>query len=140
MTLSIQSLPGSDADDTMFWTAFQAGSARQGVVTQGTELKTATDPVESESFIVYPNPVPGAMVHARITLNAAASVVVQIYNFEGERAVERQFTANTSGVIGTPFDQQIDVSALKSGVYFMRMEIESASGTEKLVKPFAIRR
>jgi M6 family metalloprotease-like protein len=140
MTLSIQSLPGSDANDTMFWTAFQAGSARQGVVTQGTELKTATDPVESESFIVYPNPVPGAMVHARITLNAAASVVVQIYNFEGERAVERQFTANTSGVIGTPFDQQIDVSALKSGVYFMRMEIESASGTEKLVKPFAIRR
>jgi hypothetical protein len=79
-------------------------------------------------------------VHARVTLNASARVVVEIYNLEGERAFGSEFAANPAGLIDTPFDQAIDVSALKSGVYFLRMEIESDGGNEKLVKPFAIRR
>jgi M6 family metalloprotease-like protein len=140
LTLSIQTLPGSDAADLMFWPAFQAGSSRQGIATDGAQMKTAADPVQAESFMIYPNPVPGPVVHARITLNASARVMVEIYNFEGERAVEQEYDANVAGLIGTPFDQEIDVSALKSGVYFLRLEIESSGGTEKLVKPFAIRR
>jgi M6 family metalloprotease-like protein len=140
MTLSIQELPGSDAAGRLFWPAFQASSTRRGVVTERVGLETATRFVEAESFIIYPNPVSGGDVHARVTLNAAARVLVEIYNFEGERAFGRDFAANPGGLIDTPFDQTIDVSALKSGVYFMRMEIESEGGTEKLVKAFAIRR
>jgi len=140
MTLSIQSLPGSDAGDRLFWAAFQSSSTRQGVVTQGVGLKTAGNPVETNTFMIYPNPVLGSVVHARVTLNAEARVLVEIYNFEGERAFEREYGANPGGLIDTPFDREIDVSGLKSGVYFLRMEIDSSGGKEKLVKPFAIRR
>jgi M6 family metalloprotease-like protein len=140
MTVSIQSLPGSDADDRLFWPAFQASSKRQGFVTEGVPLKTAAKPVEESSFMIYPNPVPGTVVHARVTLNAAARVLVEIYTFEGERAFERTYNANPGGLIESPFDEAIDVGGFKSGVYFLRVKVESESGTEKLVKPFAIRR
>jgi len=139
MTLSIQTLPGSDAADLLFWPSFQASSGRQGIVTEGVQLKTATG-VQAETFMIYPNPVSGGEVHARVTLNESARVVVEIYNFEGERAYSQEFAANPGGLIGTPFDELIDVSGLKSGVYFLRLEVDSGGGTEKLVKPFAIRR
>jgi len=140
MTLSIQGLPGSHDLDRLFWAAFQATAARSGVVTEAVALQTAQTAVQTETFMIYPNPVPGGEVHARVTLNASANVKVEIYNLEGERAYEQNFSANPSGLIDTPFDELIDISALKSGLYFMRLEIDSGSGTEKLVKPFAIRR
>jgi M6 family metalloprotease-like protein len=140
MALSIQSLPGSDAGDRVFWPAFQSSSARQGVVTEGVQLQTADNPVESQTFMVYPNPVTGVVIHARVTLNAEARVLVEIYNLEGERAFQQEYGANAGGLIDTPFDETIDVSSLKSGVYFLRMEVESSAGTESMVKPFAIRR
>jgi ribonuclease R len=43
-------------------------------------------------------------------------------------------------LIDTPLDEAIDVSGMKSGVYYLRLQITSAGGTEKLIKPFAIRR
>ena len=139
MTLSIQTLPGSDAADPLYWPAFQASSGRQGIATGGVQLKTATG-VQTETFMIYPNPVSGGEVHARVTLNEAARVVVEIYNFEGERAYSQEFAANPGGLIDTPFDERIDVSGLKSGVYFLRLEVDSGGALEKLVKPFAIRR
>ncbi|MCK5408172.1 MAG: VCBS repeat-containing protein, partial [Candidatus Krumholzibacteria bacterium] len=41
LTMSIQSLPGSDADDRMFWPAYQAGALRQGDVTESVPLGTS---------------------------------------------------------------------------------------------------
>jgi M6 family metalloprotease-like protein len=140
MTLSIQGLPGSSPSDRLFWPAYQAGSQRVGLVTGTVELKTASDAVRTETFMIYPNPVVGGEVHARVTLNASAEVLVEVYNLEGERAFERKYAANPGGLVDTPFDESIDVSRLKSGVYFLRLQITSSGGTEKLVKPFAVRR
>jgi hypothetical protein len=140
VTLAIQSLPGSSASGRLFWPAYQADGRRQGVATESVRLEAGTAVARTESFMVYPNPVPAGYVHARITLDAAARVVVEIYNMEGERAFKQEYAANPAGLIDTPFDETIDVSGLKSGVYFMRLEIEGDSGGESLVKPFAIRR
>jgi hypothetical protein len=55
-------------------------------------------------------------------------------------AVSRSFSVNPNSLPGTPFDEAVDVSALKSGVYLMRLRIESSAGAGSLVKTFAIRR
>lgn len=138
--MAIQSLPGSAADARLFWPCFQRTPLRQGFVTEGVPLETPTAAVDGNSFYVYPNPVTGHTVHARVTLNVVAQVVVEVFNAEGERTFERRVEANPLGVIDTPLDETIDVSRLKSGVYYMRLQITSDGGTEKLVKPFAIRR
>jgi len=48
--------------------------------------------------------------------------------------------ANPGGVIHTPFDESIGVGGLKSGVYILRLLVESQNGTEPFVKNFAILR
>jgi hypothetical protein len=95
---------------------------------------------DEDSFMIYPNPVEAGTVHARVTTNARATVDVFIYNLEGEEAVSRSFTVNPNDLPDTPFDEAIDVTALKSGVYLMRLRIESSAGSGSLVKPFAVRR
>jgi hypothetical protein len=140
MTMAIQSLPGSNAGDRLYWPGFQHSGLRQATTTEAVSLKTATGVIEQNSFYIYPNPVKGTVVHARVTLNASAQVLIEVYNGEGERTFERRIDANPAGIIDMPFDEPIDVSALKSGVYFLRLQISSESGTEKLIKPFAIRR
>ncbi len=139
-TLSIQTLPGSSVTDRRFWSAHRNGGARHGRVSESAPLKTASAAVQPGSFMVYPNPVVGAMVHARVTLNGSATVRLEIYNLEGEEVVARSFSANGNELIGTPFDEAIDVSDIVSGIYFLRLEIDGALGSETMVKPFAIRR
>jgi hypothetical protein len=140
MTMAIQGLPGTDVNDTHYWPGFQRNNLRQGMVTESLPLKAGAGVIEQNSFYIYPNPVTGSTVHARVTLNAAADVLVEVYNAEGERAFERRVSANPAGLIDTPLDETIDVSGMKSGVYFLRLQITSSGGTEKLIKPFAIRR
>jgi len=95
---------------------------------------------DKASFIVYPNPVKEGTVHARVDTNARATVGLSILNLEGQEAITRSFSVNPNGLPNTPFDEVIDVSALKSGVYLMRLRIESSAGSGSLVKTFAIRR
>lgn len=138
--LSIQTLPGTSAASRRFWSAYRNGLERRGRVVDGEPLESAAPGVETETFMIYPNPVTGGVVNVRVTLNARATVTLEIYNLEGEETLSRRFEANGGGLIDTPFDEAIDVSALVSGVYFVRLGIDGDAGSEQLVKPFAIRR
>jgi hypothetical protein len=142
VVLSIQSLPGSTAQGQNFWLMYQHDRSRRGRVAQINPVQTAGSITEPNSFIVYPNPVRDAkQVHARVILNQSATVGVEIYNLEGEKTISKQFAWNNSGgAIQTPFDETIDVTALASGVYLMRVSIEGSGGTETLVKTFAVLR
>ena len=140
MVLSIQSLPGSDAQDDSFWMMYQHDPQRSGRVTESNPLGSAASVAEPNSFIVYPNPVKGTGVHARIVLNTSATVRVEIYNLEGQEAISAQFNANPGNVLQIPFDEVIDITRLESGVYLLRLNIESAGGSESFVKTFAILR
>ncbi|MDH3217749.1 MAG: T9SS type A sorting domain-containing protein, partial [Candidatus Krumholzibacteria bacterium] len=139
MVLSIQSLPGSSAQNQSFWSMYQHDQLRQGRVTESNPLLTTGDITDPSSFIVYPNPVRGGDVHARIILHHSAAVGVEIFSLEGERAVSKQFSWNNTGnALQTPFDEVIDVTDLASGVYLLRMSINSSSRSESFVKTFAI--
>ena len=89
-----------------------------------------------KNTFIYPNPVRGHEVHARIILNGDATVGVEVYNLEGERALAREYSF--SGVVQTPFDEIIDVGSLKSGVYMMRLRVQSSCCSTSLIKSFAI--
>jgi hypothetical protein len=137
--LSIQEFPGAPAAPR--WPMARADLRRSGRVSVANNALTpvAAAFVES-SFKIYPNPVKDGTVHAHVTTNARATVTASIYNLEGEEAVSRSFTVNPNGLPNTPFDEAMDVTRLKSGVYLMRLRIESPAGSGSLVKTFAIRR
>lgn len=137
-TLSIQSLPRPPASP--YWTMSRVDPARTGRTTLARPLKTASSAYDPGSFMIYPNPVPGAEVHARISTNAAARVHISIYTVEGQEAVSRTYDVNPNGLVNTPFDEAIDVHKLKSGLYLLRLRVESDRGSGTVVKPFAIRR
>jgi len=138
--LAIQTLAGSSAGGESYWPQYMATLSREGRSVPQNPTTTATASFDEATFMVYPNPVKGAAVHARVMLNSSATVGVHVYNLEGQEAFSKSFAANPGGAIATPFDEIIDVSALKSGLYFMRLYIETSAGAESLIKPFAIRR
>ena len=140
LTLSIQTLPGSQSDGTGDWLVYQGGLTRQGRSVRTGPPDETSAVVEPESFKVYPNPVRGREVHARVILNREATVVVEIYNLEGELAASRSGLSNPSGTVRSPFDEAIGVGDLKSGVYLLRLVVESSSGTESFTANFAILR
>ncbi len=140
MSLSIQSLPGSIMGGDWDWLSYQHGLARQGRLADNSPPASAAGVVESGSFKIYPNPVRDGEVHARIVLNKTSTVRVEIYNLEGERVTDLSKTGNPADASNTPFDEAIDVTQLKSGVYMLRMVVESGGGSESFVKNFAILR
>jgi len=137
-TLSIQSLAGNVAAPA--WTVSRGDLARSGRASGGSAPVAAGTPYDAGSFIIYPNPVKGDEVHARVSTNASARVQLSIYNVEGQEALSHTFDVNPNGLPGTPFDEAINVSSLKSGVYLLRLKIDGAAGGGSMVKPFAIRR
>jgi hypothetical protein len=96
--------------------------------------------VEAGSFKVYPNPVRGSDLHARVVVNREVTVTVEIFNLEGELAASRSVRANPAEVPGTPVDETLRVADLKSGIYMLRLVVESALGDESFTANFAILR
>ncbi len=137
--LAIQDLVGATAGFAGAWPMAAADAARTGRAS-ATAPRASSPAVAASTFMVYPNPVFGAEVHARVVLGASADVTVTVYTMEGQRALRRRWRANASGAPDTPFDEALDVSNLASGVYFMRVHIVTAGGSTTLVRPFAIRR
>jgi hypothetical protein len=138
--LSLQSLPGSDSSGELFWTLDRGNAKRWGRAEASAPLSQSAKLVEANSFMIYPNPVGGGEMRVRVTLNQRAKVVVDIYNLEGEKAISREFSGNPGGVIQTPLDIALDVRALKSGLYLLRLQLEGSGESSTLVKSFAIRR
>jgi hypothetical protein len=138
--LSLQSLPGSDASADLFWALDRGNAKRWGRAEAATPLVQGAALMETNSFMIYPNPVGGGEMRVRVVLNKRAKVVVDIYNLEGEKAISREFSGNPAGVIQTPFDVSLDVRALKSGVYLLRLQLEGPDESSTMVKSFAIRR
>ncbi len=137
-SLSIQSLGAALA--APYWTMARGNLMRTGKALAGGPLATSPSTFDAGSFIIYPNPVKESVVHARVTTNTRAHVRLSIHTLEGEEAVVREFDVNPNGLVDTPFDEAIDVSSLKSAIYFMRLEIQGSGGNGAVYKTFAIRR
>jgi hypothetical protein len=83
----------------------------------------------SARFGIYPNPVQREMV-LQISNGNNQVVTFEIYNTFG-RLVETYSIGNVTG----DFDKQLDVSALKPGIYMVRMYLgQSITGSKTFVK------
>lgn len=137
-TLSIQSL--NDGVTDAAWPVARGDLARTGRASGGFQPSTGGSAYDAESFMIYPNPVKGDLVRARVATHAPARIQLSIYTVEGQEAVSRTFDVNPNGLPNTPFDEAVNVAALKSGIYLLRLKIDGDGGGGSLVKPFAIRR
>jgi hypothetical protein len=138
--LSVQSLNGSSAQDRFYWPMYQASTIRAGRTQAFTSPQPADPAVEENTMMIYPNPAAGDEVRVRIMLNRRVEVKIEIFNLEGERAFSRPYIGNPADVSRTPFDEAIDISRLKSGVYFVRLSVSGGGASAAFVKRLAIKR
>jgi M6 family metalloprotease-like protein len=140
VALSVQSLPDATPSGSRDWPAYQRDLTRQGRWSRTAPPSQASRAIEPGSFKVYPNPVRGKHVHARVILNEESRVRIDVFTLEGERAATRSLTLNAGDVIHTPLDETVDVGHLKSGIYVLRLEVGTENGTESFIARFAILR
>lgn len=73
---------------------------------------------------VYPNPSIGAFTIASIQ---SSIILVDIFNILGKKVARIQSSAGSS-------ELDIDVGALNSGIYFVKVETEAGTSVQKLIK------
>ena len=89
------------------------------IVIDGTNLGVADNTIEGFSY--YPNPTADVL-----TLQALDNIEdVVIYNLLGQKVIEDRVEATTS---------QVDVSALTTGAYIMKVTVNGQTGTYKVIK------
>ena len=104
------------------------GPQEFSLIIQGADngtLSTATETLDTVK--IYPNP---ANDFVNIAMNGQLSgskITVTIHDILGKQVVNRSYDNSSS------FQERIDVSSLKSGVYLMNVSDGSASTTKKLI-------
>jgi type IX secretion system substrate protein/fibronectin type III domain protein len=102
-----------------FQNAWQMGVSDSGVLTVTGTLAVGDQVIEGFNF--YPNPIKDNM-----TLNAQENIEqVELYNLLGQQVMIKQPNVAT---------YQMNVSALKTGVYFMKVKVGDKTGTYKVVR------
>ncbi len=97
------------------------------IVNGGTPQTASSNSEKLEGLSIFPNPARNIF---NVTLNAATasdSIAVQLYNTLGQIVIEEEFSNN-----GT-FNEQIDISGVNSGIYFVKVTDGSRSSTRKLI-------
>lgn len=87
------------------------------------EAPLSVDDFQANNFSLYPNPAKDNFI---LETNAALMSAIQITDING-RIVK---SMNLSGVSNT----SVDVSDLKSGMYFVSVQTDNGSGTTKFIK------
>jgi subtilisin-like proprotein convertase family protein len=83
------------------------------------------DKFEMEQFELFPNPAV-SVVSIQSSVFNQQSAVVEIYDLNGKKLAEKYFPAGSEEI-------EMDVSHLKSGVYFCTMITEQGYATKKLI-------
>ncbi|WP_461050130.1 T9SS type A sorting domain-containing protein [Spirosoma arcticum] len=89
----------------------------------------ASEPVSAGRFTVYPNPVSTGLIRVEADLNRPiAEAALTVTGPTGQAL--RQSTVKVGG---TTFSQQLDLSQLPAGLYFVRLKAGDAVMTQKIV-------
>lgn len=100
---------------TVFFLSIQNGFAQE-------DLNTVQSSQNIEGLALYPNPVRSSTKTIYITSKSNALKKVSIYNVLGKQISKTVFTNKT-----------LDISALKSGIYILKITESNISETRKLV-------
>jgi len=100
-----------------------SGSARVGIddLSWTCYDNLSVEPIEVQTFNLYPNPVSDIL---HIKTQNSGQTTVEIYSILGKRVLKKALDANGA----------VNVSALKNGVYIIKLTQGTQSTTRKLIK------
>ncbi|MCB2207899.1 MAG: T9SS type A sorting domain-containing protein [Bacteroidetes bacterium] len=84
------------------------------------------DENEGSDLLMYPNPAGENISLQSLTLNHQ-NMVVEIHDLNGRKLIEKHFKLDNETI-------EMDISKLKSGVYFYRLVLENKIITKKIIK------
>ncbi len=110
------------------------GLRNQGIVRAGpVRAPAGSAALDEASVALQPNPAVGSTLRVRVVAGRSGPVRAILYNLEGQEvaASAAVFTESASA-----FDESIDISGLRSGLYVCRI----VSGSESILRSFAVAR
>ncbi len=132
---------GSTGFDNLYNLNIQTGATTlvgrigQGIAVRNIAVQLAkltilsvNDRLKTLDTRLFPNP---AQSHVTVQFDneKAGTVEIAVFNLSGQRLVQKNFTAAASF-----FQNNIDLSHLPSGTYFIRMSTQTATATRQFVK------
>lgn len=120
----------------LFFRRDQGGSGRQEAPASTVQPQGFVD---EKSFITYPNPAWGASVRIRVDISGRAQVTARVLTIEGEEVLSARGTHDwPEGDV--PFEMELDISDVRSGVYICCLEVRGPGGVWEGARKFAISR
>jgi len=91
--------------------------------------------IEEEEFVneaitLYPNPASNVL-NVNLSLSLQEDVKIAIYNIQGQKMIEKIFDQRSSYQ-----NIKLDISKLKAGIYFLKLNTESQVLNQQFVKQF----
>ncbi len=96
------------------------------------EVSAIGDEVERMKFEIYPNPAVDEFGVSSSEFGVE-SCTIELFDLNGKKLLEKHIPARPAGGPAGTETVEIDVSRLKSGVYFCRVSSEKYSVTKKLI-------
>ena len=130
----------------MYWVAFEGRSAgSSGVVLDNISIipNVSIGEVQNNSIKIYPNPTMGILhVETRLLRQAQQPIAsvqnIEIFDVMGKHVHSLRFNVQDSGLNFKPetlnCETVIDISQFPSGIYFIRIQMENAVVTQKVIK------
>ncbi|MCL2291370.1 MAG: M6 family metalloprotease domain-containing protein [Bacteroidetes bacterium] len=84
------------------------------------------DEVDNQNIMIYPNPTTGKLTIAFDKLRVTSDEL-QIFDIVGKKVSSHHLTISSS-------HQELDISHLQTGIYFMQIQTENGTITKKVVK------
>ena len=117
------------------WGAGGGDVTRSGRWTRSHAVAAIADPAD-EGWSFYPNPA-GAWSRLRhAAVPAGTRVKLELFDLEGQSKFTREVTAEAAG----PMEVELELRSLAPGVYFCRVEVESAGETRHFMRRLAVTR
>ena len=120
--------PGGTMQDFTFPVTYTVTSENGQTVNDWVVTVTITtsiaELVEPE-IVIYPNPA-GDFIHLQSEIFSQQFAIVEVFDLRGRKLLEKQIPAGSEKV-------EMDVSSLKSGIYFCRISTEEYSVTKKMI-------
>lgn len=123
MELAIDALNSTDNDLGSNWgtaTSTYGDGTDMGTPGAPNDFVLATENFNKQTFVLFPNPT----ANGSVTINTTNSsdTTVAIYSILGKKVVSQKLTNNT-----------LNVSALQSGIYLVKVTQDGAVSTQKLI-------
>lgn len=110
--------------NNLFTQGFQQPDKHKIIGLISTDPSVGLETIDLSEYIVYPNPFLDVLF-IKNTFQENLNATAAVYNMMGQKMTESQLS---------PFNNQIDLSSLESGTYYLNIESSAKSYSCKIIK------